>query len=318
MSLTDKLSIIVVGYGRWGRNHAATLKEIPNARLVAVVDIDERASREAAENLQVKAYSNVDEVLEKETFDAATVATPPYTHADIAVKLIEAQKHVYVEKPFGFSAYDALRIKEAAEEAGVTVMPGFSQRYIPVFKAFAENVKAFGRPRLVTAIRESKGWFWSGPRIGIIPEQGIHGLDLALHVAGSPPSEVAAFIVERKPRVDEMAEIIVRHKSGTITEVKCLFGAPRWNDSASAICEEGELIADRIGRSLTIKDKEGKRDSRIIFKDEGNFLKPALKDFIDSVLRGEEPPIKLDEGVRNWRVCDAAYKASQKSLVVKL
>ena len=90
------MKIVQIGTGGWGKNHARILSEL--GALTAICDSDSNRSKEYAEKYSVKNFQSIDEMLASEEFDGAIIATPTSTHIEIAKKLLEAKKHVFVEK----------------------------------------------------------------------------------------------------------------------------------------------------------------------------------------------------------------------------
>ena len=91
------MKIIQIGTGGWGKNHTRILSEL--GVLVAICDANIEKSKEYGEKYSVNYYDSLEKVLESEEFDGACVVTPTSTHTEIAKKLLEAKKHVFVEKP---------------------------------------------------------------------------------------------------------------------------------------------------------------------------------------------------------------------------
>ena len=77
----------------------------------------------------VPAFATLDEALAAGAAEAALIATPPATHADLAGRCLAAGWHVLVEKPMAASHADAARIVRAAERAGRSVAVGFNRRF---------------------------------------------------------------------------------------------------------------------------------------------------------------------------------------------
>ncbi len=73
----------------------------------------------------------MNELLADETLDAVVVATPVPTHAELALQVLEAGKHCFVEKPLAQSAADAEQVAAAAESSGRILMVGPPARVPP-------------------------------------------------------------------------------------------------------------------------------------------------------------------------------------------
>ena len=98
------MKIVQIGTGGWGKNHTRILSEL--GVLVAICDANHEKSKEYGEKYTVNYYQSLDELLNSDEFDGAFVVTPTSTHTEIAMKLLEARKHVFVEKPMTYKSED--------------------------------------------------------------------------------------------------------------------------------------------------------------------------------------------------------------------
>lgn len=117
------LNAAVVGAGYWGPNLARNLRMHADWRLDAVCDLDgERAARVAGPQTDVAIETSFERLLERPGLDAVVIATPPATHARLALAALAAGKHVLVEKPIASSVADGEAMVAAADAAGLVLM----------------------------------------------------------------------------------------------------------------------------------------------------------------------------------------------------
>jgi predicted dehydrogenase len=120
--------IAVIGSGFIGHRHIEYIHEEPRCRLAAVVDPDPQTAK-----LEGRAgapyYSNIDVFLQEGDADAAIIATPNQTHANLAIACIEKGLHVLVEKPIDSLPFEADRVVRAAEDSGVRILVGHHRRF---------------------------------------------------------------------------------------------------------------------------------------------------------------------------------------------
>ena len=104
-------------------------------------------------------FESLDQALDWDAFDAVVVTTPTFTHKELAVKALQAGKHVFLEKPMALSLDECDAIIDAAEEAGVMLQIGFMRRFDPEFVAAYERIQAgdIGRPMLVKSLTHGPG-----------------------------------------------------------------------------------------------------------------------------------------------------------------
>ncbi|MDV6011231.1 Gfo/Idh/MocA family oxidoreductase [Haloechinothrix sp. LS1_15] len=127
MIAPDSLHIAVVGYGYWGSKHVRVLSSKPEVA-VTVVETNELLLAEArATYPSVHGATSLVQVLSE--VDAVVVATPPASHAAIALEALRAGKHVLVEKPLATSSHEAELLIRTAATNHVHLMVGHTFEY---------------------------------------------------------------------------------------------------------------------------------------------------------------------------------------------
>ncbi|HLX88065.1 MAG TPA: Gfo/Idh/MocA family oxidoreductase [Acidimicrobiales bacterium] len=146
------LGVVVVGTGFGCMTHVRALRAA-GFDVVALVGRDPDKTAERAKLFDIPlGLTSVDEALALPGVDAVTIATPPHTHAPIALAAIGAGKHVICEKPFARDTAEARTMLEAAEGAGVVHLLGCEFRFDAGQALLARTVRsgAIGEPRLAT------------------------------------------------------------------------------------------------------------------------------------------------------------------------
>ena len=125
--------ICVVGGGSWGNNHIRTLYEF--GCLGGIVETNQDTLYRFEEQYpNVKGFSSLDEALQEKSFLGFTVATPATTHYTLAKKIIEAGKHVLVEKPFTLQNDHAEELIHLFEKNNVNLMVWHVLLFHPAIK----------------------------------------------------------------------------------------------------------------------------------------------------------------------------------------
>jgi UDP-2-acetamido-3-amino-2,3-dideoxy-glucuronate N-acetyltransferase len=148
----------VIGAGYWGANLVRNCHEL--GVLAAVCDSDLHRLNDVRSTYgDVQLYVDCDAMLEHAKLDAVVIAAPAPAHAQLALRVIEAGKHVFVEKPLALNVADAQRVVEAAERAGVTLFVGHVLLYHPAVRALLDCVASgrIGRVRHLRSRRLSWG-----------------------------------------------------------------------------------------------------------------------------------------------------------------
>ncbi|MDP9337153.1 MAG: Gfo/Idh/MocA family oxidoreductase [Actinomycetota bacterium] len=146
---------VVVGTGFGCRVHVPALRNA-GFTVRALVGRDAPRTQRRADRLGVpRACTSLHDALVLDDVDAVTIATPPDTHAALAIEACEAGRHVVCEKPFALDAAEAGRMLAAAQRAEVTHLVGHEFRWAPdralVARAIAQG--AIGEPRMFSVVQ---------------------------------------------------------------------------------------------------------------------------------------------------------------------
>lgn len=136
-SVSDRSTIHValVGCGQIADAHLTQLRYVPGSRVVAVCDRHPELAEQAAMRFGVPHwFDDLEPMLAGPRIDVVHVTTPVQSHGPLALRLLEAGKHVYVEKPFTVDATEAERVLATAERAGRLVCVGHDQSWDPVWR----------------------------------------------------------------------------------------------------------------------------------------------------------------------------------------
>ena len=105
MTTERPLRVAVAGLGYWGPNIARNLAALPNVELAWCCDaLESNRDRAATMFPRTRFTGDLDEVLADDTVEAVALATPVPTHAELAIRVLEAGKHCFVEKPMAQSS----------------------------------------------------------------------------------------------------------------------------------------------------------------------------------------------------------------------
>jgi predicted dehydrogenase len=145
----------VIGTGFGARVHVPALRNA-GFDVVALVGRDTGRTERRAERLAVpNACASLAEALALPEVDAVTIATPPDTHARLAIEACEAGRHVICEKPFALNRHEAERMLDAATRAGVTHLVGHEFRWATdravVGRALRDGL--IGEPRVFSLVQ---------------------------------------------------------------------------------------------------------------------------------------------------------------------
>jgi len=134
-----KITFAIIGCGRIAQRHAEHIHN--NGVLQAVCDIDEEKSKALAAKYNATAYTNIDDLLQKEKgIDVVAVCTPNALHAQHAIKALNAGCHALVEKPMAITVHDCGEMIKAAEKANRRLFAIKQNRFNPPVAAVKEAI----------------------------------------------------------------------------------------------------------------------------------------------------------------------------------
>jgi predicted dehydrogenase len=111
----ERVRLAVIGCGNQGKAHFRSLTTLKDAEVVNVCDIDqERLTTGIEMSGGAKPVTDFRRILDDQSIDGVTIATPDHWHAPIAIMALKAGKHVYVEKPCSHNVREAQLLRETA------------------------------------------------------------------------------------------------------------------------------------------------------------------------------------------------------------
>lgn len=252
--MADPVRVGLVGCGSIAQAvHVPLLRRLPGVALVAVAD-PSSAARSAAARLAPEAtvYEDFASVLEGPGIDAVVVCAPSALHGPLALDVVQAGKHLYLEKPLAVDREGGVRAAAVAGESPVVSTIGFNRRFHPAFRRLRGSLAqaAAGelrelRTRFCEPVTEElPGW----KRLretggGALLDLASHHVDLVRFLTGHEVELESASIRSLASEHDD-AELVLRLSSGARAVVEVSFHGVR-ADVVEARCATRTLCADR-------------------------------------------------------------------------
>ncbi|GAB3642357.1 Gfo/Idh/MocA family protein [Spirosoma arcticum] len=221
--------IAIIGPGKVAHLHAKAVLQTPDTTLVAVYGRTYQKAEDFANEYGIRAYSDINDMVDREDVDLCIVTTPHPAHRDPTVAALDAGAHVLVEKPLASSLEDCDAMLEAARRNG-RYLGTISQRrfYAPSMRIRqAIDTGQIGKP--VLGMVQMLGWrgeayyqsdpwrgSWAGEGGGVLVNQAPHQLDLLLWYMGEAEEVFGIWRNLNHPyiEVDDTAVAIVKFKNG--------------------------------------------------------------------------------------------------------
>lgn len=200
--MSNKIKIIVIGYGNMGFSHAAAYQQLGGFDLVGIIGRNRQRLSKAAEKLGIgtdRQFDDFDQALKKTKPDAVSICTYPDTHADFAIKAINAGLHVFVEKPIAQTVEQAEKIVRLAKQKNKKVVVGYILRHHPVWIKFIELARTLGKPLVMrmNLNQQSSSAQWTCHKnllesMSPIVDCGVHYVDVMCQMTRCKPVRVHA------------------------------------------------------------------------------------------------------------------------------
>ena len=339
----------IVGYGYAGRAfHAYLIGLAEGLNLYAIATRNpERQNAAAQAHPDAKIYGHIDDLLADEQVDLVVIATPHYTHRDLAVKAMDAGKHVITDKIMCMNAREAETMITASQRNDVLLSVFQNRRwdwdYLTVKQAIADGL--LGEPYLFQAAimryRSPHGWRANKAQSGgILYDWPAHFVDQALQLIDADVSTVYCQLKQRgrwNTDIGNYAKLLINFANDVTYEIEisnlAAIDKPRWY----VLGNQGALIkygldpqesALRAGNIDAAKEDPAHRaEVRTMVNDEPQTLildsvqgswKSYYQNIADVLNRGVELAVKPEELYDVMRVYDAAMESAATGEVVTL
>jgi predicted dehydrogenase len=256
----------IVGLGRMGRFHAASLAGVTEVELVALVEPDADALDLAAQFAPAAAqHRNVEDGLAHRGLEAVLVAAPTPTHPEIVAAALDRGLHVLCEKPLALDLAVARGLGVRAAERGLVLQVGFWRRFAPPWRQAKARIDAgeIGTPiylRLAQWDADPPPPEFCDPAVsgGLAIDCGVHEFDLAEWLTGRRILQVAAWalpIVDRAVGaagdVDNLVAVL-ELDGGAVATVDLSRNARYGDDVRTEVLgSNGALLVDLLPSSRT-------------------------------------------------------------------
>ena len=289
LAATDAVRVGVVGLGYWGPNLIRNLHDIPEAEPAWMCDQRPEALAAVGRRYPaVRQTRHLDEMLEDETLDAVAVVTPVGTHYDLAMRVLEAGKHVYVEKPLAASSDDARALIPAADERRLVLMPGHTFLYSPAVIRIRDLIRSgeLGEIYFISMSRVNLGLHQSD--VSVLWDLAPHDFSILLYWLDQAPVRIhsmgRACIM---PGQDDVAFVNCLFESGTIAHVELSWLAPSKLRRTTVVGSDKMVVYDDCSNEpVRVYDSGVVQRNPESF---GEYLKYRAGDIVSPHIEGVEP-----------------------------
>jgi predicted dehydrogenase len=329
--VTEPVRVGVVGLGYWGPNLARNFDRLPEADLSWICDSSDNArERVKVQFPEARDTGSFDDLIADPKLDAIVIATHVPSHADLAVQVLEAGKHCFVEKPLALTVGDAERVLAAASASGRTLMVGHLLEYHPGLETLKEIADSgeLGEIHYIYSNRVNLGKLRADENA--LWSLGAHDVSVVLRLAGDEePSEINAVGESyMQPGIEDVVFCYMRFPSGLAAHLHLSWLDPHKDRRFTVVGSKKMATFDdmEIERKVTVYDKGFDQD----FSSYGEYiarsgeafsprisneepLRIECRHFIECVRSGRQPRSDGHSGLRVVRVLEALQRSLEES-----
>ena len=340
----------VIGLGI-GRHHIRGYQTHPQVEVVAIADLNEARLDEIGAQFDVaKRYLSGTEMIEQETLDVVSVATPNSYHKPLTLAALEAGCHVLCEKPMAMNAGEAREMLAAAKAAGKRLMIDFSYRFSAQSQALKAQVDAgvLGEVYFARTLWHRRrglprfgGWFGQkaisggGPLIDL----GVHRLDLALWLMGYPRpvwvmgstyTPIASALAAEQGvdyDVEDLAVAMITFENGATLEIEASWAANvrehEWMETR-LFGTKGGLVQRNLNETYEFEaeiyvEREGSHFDMTLHPPRRRAAdQNAMYHLIESIVNDRPHTATGEEGLLVMEILDAIYQSAESGQPVRI
>lgn len=327
------MNIAIIGFGYWGPNLVRNFNAVSECKVKYVCDF--RAERLALVNKQypsVITTSSFDEVLNDAGVDALVIATPVFTHFDLAKKGLQKGKHVLIEKPMTSTSAEALELRDIAQKTGRLLMVDHTFLYTGAVQKMKQLITSgqIGNIKYFDSTRINLGLFQ--PDINVLWDLAPHDISILDYLIDDEPYSVNATGVSHTGNdIENIAYLTVNYRSGFIAHFNCSWTSPVKIRTMLIGGDQKMLVFNDLEPTEKIRiydtgyahktDEEKQRvlvdyragDVFIPKVDSKEALFGMASDFITSIRENKTPVSDFESGLRVIRILEASQQSIKQN-----
>jgi len=317
------MKVALLGAGRIGKVHAASIMADPRSTLVAVADVMTGAAEALAADHGIAARP-VEDILADDGIDAILIATSTDTHAGLIEAGIRAGKAIFCEKPIDLSLARAHQVRRAVAGHDRPVMMGFNRRFDPNFAALKAALEAgeIGRGALLSVTSYDP----APPPVsyvkvsgGLFRDMTIHDFDICAFLFGLPQTVMAQGACLVDPAIGaagdiDTAVVVLGYADGRIATIRnSRRAAYGYDQRIEVLGSGGTLAAENVLENTLVR---ARKDGVISARPVHFFLERYIRAyeiewaaFVAACLDGAPVPATVQDGVNALALAEAANRS---------
>jgi myo-inositol 2-dehydrogenase/D-chiro-inositol 1-dehydrogenase len=321
-----KIKIGFLGAGYIAGVHAAILARDERVQIASVHDIDKSRAEQLARAVGAEVAHSSSEVFAE--CEAIYITTPNTKHTQLAIVAVEADKHVFCEKPMATSVADARRMLKIAKKSKRAFQVGHNRRFAPVYAELRRMVIETHKPHSAH-LKMNRGELlnpkWVGdPKItgGFLYETTIHMFDLVRFLFGDVKTLHAVGSSHEYVEADDFSVLLTfangMHATlASAADAGWLFPFER----VEVFCHHATIVTREMESLVFSEGLEGRQIERSMHqlpKEEKWGYVQEDRAFIDAITEGSPPAVSAADGYKSVELVNAVYESIKQGRPIEI
>lgn len=333
MRPSGHINIALIGYGYWGPNIARTIAKIPSVTLHTICDLSKKCLLLARTSYpHVHTTNSIEHIARDTSIHAVIIASPASTHFRVASRMIEAGKHILVEKPLTTSRHDVDSLISLQQKSGITAMVGHTFEYNTSIRKIKHIIHkpTFGTTFYLCSTRVNLGQIRGD--VNALWNLAPHDISTMNYLLDAQPVAVMAFGGSfLRKTIEDVAFIMLKYPGNIIGQIHVSWLDPLKERKMTIVGSKKMLTFDDLDNVIPIKVYDKRVDTgevargldveykiklysgsihipRVTFQEP---LTEELKHFFSCIRTGQKPLTDFENGRRVVRVLAACETSLQ-------
>ena len=313
---TKLIKIGVFGAGHLGKIHLKLINESKMYDLIGFYDVNPDISKKIEKEFGYKYFNDSNLLIESS--DAIAIITPTQFHYEIAMKCIDENKHIFIEKPIARTVEEAEEIVKFSKEKKIIGQVGHVERYNPAYNSIKNKI---GNPMFIESHRLSE-FNPRGTDVSVVLDLMIHDIDIILSLVSSEVKNISSSGVSVISNSPDIANARIEFHNGAVANLtasrislknmrKLRFFQKETYISVDLYNKKVEVVKmidppNKLDEfALTIENAEGKK-KQILFETPKivnyNAIQIELENFANSINNGKKAVVSLEDATKALKV----------------
>ena len=313
---TKLIKIGVFGAGHLGKIHLKLINESKMYDLIGFYDVNSDISKKIEKEFGYKYFNDSNLLIESS--DAIAIITPTQFHYEIAMKCIDENKHIFIEKPIARTVEEAEEIVKFSKEKKIIGQVGHVERYNPAYNSIKNKI---GNPMFIESHRLSE-FNPRGTDVSVVLDLMIHDIDIILSLVSSEVKNISSSGVSVISNSPDIANARIEFHNGAVANLtasrislknmrKLRFFQKETYISVDLYNKKVEVVKmidppNKLDEfALTIENAEGKK-KQILFETPKivnyNAIQIELENFANSINNGKKAIVSLEDATKALKV----------------